>query len=364
MFKNPRKQQETNMDETISLILHGCKLARDLELNLANLASQPEIFSKSCEDIIRVFINARERLNVHQQDTTSYTHHMLFREPRELQQQQNIDPSLQEWLRTGCPSAMETLFHQSQVLVPEKTQMGSGDFVNELGSRSDHVHAIDASDPGRGASSSSQRPRRRKDDAERRTVRVPAQQFGNTEIPPEDGFTWRKYGQKEILGSRFPRAYYRCTHQKLYHCLAKKQVQRLDDDPYTFEVAYRGEHTCHMSATAPSVPPPAADIAQEMAQTMSAQPQPSAATSLARWLEFSLGSGGSAGCSSSSMAAGAGSGGEGPSTAGRYSKEADYPIIDMADAMFNSGSSSTNSMEFLFPSILEEKWDQASDKKP
>jgi hypothetical protein len=119
-----------------------------------------------------------------------------------------------------------------------------------------------------------------------------------------------------------------------------------------------------MSATAPSVLPAASDIAQEMAQTMSAQPQPSAATSLARWLEFSLGSGGSAGCSSSSMTAGAGSGGEGPSTAGRYSKEADYPIIDMADAMFNSGSSSTNSMEFIFPSILEEKWDQASDKKP
>lgn len=161
MFKKPRKQQETNMDETISLILHGCKLAKDLELNLANLASQPEKFSRSCEDIIRVFINARERLNVHQQDTTSYTHHMLFREPRELQQQQNIDPSLQEWLRTSCPSAMETLFHQSQVLVPEKTQMGSGDFVIELGSRSDHVQAIDASDPGRGSSSSSQRPRRR-----------------------------------------------------------------------------------------------------------------------------------------------------------------------------------------------------------
>ena len=36
---------------------------------------------------------------------------------------------------------------------------------------------------------------------------VPAPQFGNTEMPPEDGFTWRKYGQKEILGSKFPRFY-------------------------------------------------------------------------------------------------------------------------------------------------------------
>ncbi|KAF9670392.1 hypothetical protein SADUNF_Sadunf13G0063500 [Salix dunnii] len=258
------------MDETISLILHGCKLAKDLELNVANLANQPEALSKLCEDIIRVFINARERLNVHQQETTSYTHHLLFREPQELQQQQNIDPSVQEWLKTSCTSTLETLFHQTQGLVAERSAMGliesklgggmqmvSGNLVIELGSRSDHVQVIDASDSGRGSSSLSQRPRRRKNDAEKRTVRVPAQQFGNTEIPPEDGFTWRKYGQKEILGSRFPRAYYRCTHQKLYHCLAKKQVQRLDDNPYTFEVAYRGEHTCHMSATAPSVPPPA-----------------------------------------------------------------------------------------------------------
>nr|GMD57729.1 WRKY transcription factor 55 [Ipomoea batatas] len=28
--------------------------------------------------------------------------------------------------------------------------------------------------------------------------------MGNVDIPPEDGYTWRKYGQKEILGSRFP----------------------------------------------------------------------------------------------------------------------------------------------------------------
>ncbi|CAK7339995.1 unnamed protein product [Dovyalis caffra] len=360
------------MDETISLILHGCRLAKDLELNLANLANQPEILSNSCEQIIRAFIDARERLNVHQQDATSYPRYM----GQQLQQQQNIDPSVQEWLRTSCTSAMETLFHQTQDLMAERSglglieskvgggiQMGSGGLVIELGSRSD-VQAMEASDSGRGSSSSSQRPRRRKDDAEKQTVRVPAQQFGNTEIPPEDGFTWRKYGQKEILGSRFPRAYYRCTHQKLYHCPAKKQVQRLDDDPYTFEVAYRGGHTCHMSATAPSVPPPAPEITQEMAQTMTAQPQPSATTSLARWLEFSLGSGGSAGGSSSSgsMAAGS-SGGAGPSTVSRYGKEADYPVTDMADAMFNSGSSSTNSMEFIFPSILEEKWDPPSDKK-
>ncbi|KAJ6762280.1 WRKY TRANSCRIPTION FACTOR 55 [Salix koriyanagi] len=325
------------MDDTVSLILHGCKLAEELALNLANLANQPENLSKSCEEIIRVFADAKERLSFHQLSTTLYPHPMLFREPQDLQHQQNIDPILQEWLGSSCTSAMETLLHQTPGVMAERSalglieskvggglQMGSGGLFIESSSRSD-AQAMDPSDSGRGSSSSSKRPRKRNDDAGKRTVRVPAQLFGNTEIPPEDGFTWRKYGQKEILGSKFPRAYYRCTHQNLYHCPAKKQVQRLDDDPFQFEVVYRGEHTCHMSDTAP-------------------------------WVDFSLGPGGSAGSSSSSMAAGSSGGAAGPSTGGRYGKEADYPIAELADAMFNSGSSSTNSMELIFPG------DQPSDK--
>lgn len=46
----------------------------------------------------------------------------------------------------------------------------------------------------------------RKEEAEKRTVMVSAvHQFGNTDVPPDDGYTWRKYGQKEILGSSYPR---------------------------------------------------------------------------------------------------------------------------------------------------------------
>jgi hypothetical protein len=47
---------------------------------------------------------------------------------------------------------------------------------------------------------------RRESGAERTTVMVPAQRAdGNTNQPPDDGYTWRKYGQKDILGSRYPR---------------------------------------------------------------------------------------------------------------------------------------------------------------
>ncbi|XP_042424037.1 probable WRKY transcription factor 41 [Zingiber officinale] len=60
----------------------------------------------------------------------------------------------------------------------------------------------------------------------------------------EDGHSWRKYGQKEILGAMHPRGYYRCTHRNTAGCLATKQVQRLDDDPCVFDITYRGDHTC------------------------------------------------------------------------------------------------------------------------
>ncbi|MBA0621819.1 hypothetical protein Godav_007411 [Gossypium davidsonii] len=36
----------------------------------------------------------------------------------------------------------------------------------------------------------------------------------------------------------------RCTHRNVQGCLATKQVQRSDDDPTIFDVAYRGRHTC------------------------------------------------------------------------------------------------------------------------
>lgn len=64
------------------------------------------------------------------------------------------------------------------------------------------------------------------------------------EGPLDDGYSWRKYGQKDILGANFPRGYFRCTHRHAQGCLATKQVQRSDEDPSIYEVTYRGRHTC------------------------------------------------------------------------------------------------------------------------
>ncbi|KAM3396654.1 putative WRKY transcription factor 53 [Capsicum galapagoense] len=76
-------------------------------------------------------------------------------------------------------------------------------------------------------------------------VRVNAE--NGYERPTDDGFSWRKYGQKDILGAKYPRSYYRCTYRLMQNCWATKQVQRSDDDPALFEITYKGSHTCNQT---------------------------------------------------------------------------------------------------------------------
>ncbi|CAN6446465.1 unnamed protein product [Victoria cruziana] len=56
----------------------------------------------------------------------------------------------------------------------------------------------------------------------------------------EDGYRWRKYGQKAVKNSPYPRSYYRCTSQK---CLVKKRVERSYQDPTVVITTYEGQHT-------------------------------------------------------------------------------------------------------------------------
>ncbi|XP_076906083.1 WRKY transcription factor 71-like [Bidens hawaiensis] len=62
----------------------------------------------------------------------------------------------------------------------------------------------------------------------------------------EDGYRWRKYGQKAVKNSPYPRSYYRCTTQK---CTVKKRVERSYQDPSTVITTYEGRHNHHLPAT-------------------------------------------------------------------------------------------------------------------
>ncbi|KAI3918931.1 hypothetical protein MKW98_017379 [Papaver atlanticum] len=65
-------------------------------------------------------------------------------------------------------------------------------------------------------------------------------QSSKSDGPPSDFWSWRKYGQKPIKGSPYPRGYYRCSTAK--GCSAKKQVERCRTDASMLIVTYTSSH--------------------------------------------------------------------------------------------------------------------------
>nr|QCV57307.1 WRKY transcription factor [Fagopyrum tataricum] len=86
--------------------------------------------------------------------------------------------------------------------------------------------------------------KRRKSQA-KKVVCIPAPTTANIrqgggEVVPSDLWAWRKYGQKPIKGSPYPRGYYRCSSSK--GCSARKQVERSRTDPNMLVITYTSEH--------------------------------------------------------------------------------------------------------------------------
>ncbi|KAJ1289327.1 hypothetical protein BS78_02G155800 [Paspalum vaginatum] len=113
-------------------------------------------------------------------------------------------------------------------------------------------------------------------EARRHQVRVSSPGAGS-DNPVDDGHSWRKYGQKEILGAKHPRGYYRCTHRHSQGCPATKQVQRSDEDAALFDVIYHGDHTCVHNKAAPDGQTPQQQHnpqAHSVLQSLTAAPSP------------------------------------------------------------------------------------------
>ncbi|KAG0454638.1 hypothetical protein HPP92_023930 [Vanilla planifolia] len=81
---------------------------------------------------------------------------------------------------------------------------------------------------------STARSKRRRNQQKRVVCHVPADGLA------ADKWAWRKYGQKPIKGSPYPRGYYRCSSSK--GCSARKQVERSKSDPEKFVITYTAEH--------------------------------------------------------------------------------------------------------------------------
>ncbi|KAL2557847.1 putative WRKY transcription factor 33 [Forsythia ovata] len=63
-------------------------------------------------------------------------------------------------------------------------------------------------------------------------------QFVREQKKSDDGYNWRKYGQKQVKGSDNPRSYYKCSFP---NCPMKKKIEQNLDGHIT-EIVYKGNH--------------------------------------------------------------------------------------------------------------------------
>ncbi|XP_076886819.1 putative WRKY transcription factor 4 isoform X2 [Bidens hawaiensis] len=65
-----------------------------------------------------------------------------------------------------------------------------------------------------------------------------SQQMVSVYTDTNDGYNWRKYGQKQVKASKHPRSYYKCSH---VNCPVKKKVGQSLDGHVT-DIVYKGQH--------------------------------------------------------------------------------------------------------------------------
>ncbi|KAG9155875.1 hypothetical protein Leryth_004118 [Lithospermum erythrorhizon] len=130
------------------------------------------------------------------------------------------DPSSQQQQR---PQPQQNHHHQQLLIqrhIDESRQQTQSLYVSRKRDSSNNTH--------------NPRSKKRKNQV-KKVCQIPAEGLSS------DMWSWRKYGQKPIKGSPYPRGYYKCSTSK--GCLARKQVERDRSNPNMLIVTYTGEHS-------------------------------------------------------------------------------------------------------------------------
>ncbi|KAK4268399.1 hypothetical protein QN277_025064 [Acacia crassicarpa] len=106
------------------------------------------------------------------------------------------------------------------------------------------AHSVESHENPKTKSPTTIKDRTRSSPKKRKSAQIQTWVEESKMSPKEDGYAWRKYGQKIILNSKHPRNYYRCTYKHDQGCEAIKHVQKIQDDPPLCRTTYFGHHTC------------------------------------------------------------------------------------------------------------------------
>ncbi|XP_022574913.2 WRKY transcription factor 44 isoform X2 [Brassica napus] len=150
-----------------------------------------------------------------------------FQTPSEESMGQEPNPlwSDQEKMNEGC------VITPFEFAVPRTANSTGG--TSDSGCRSSQCDERELDDPSRSKTSMKN---------ETQSSEAGVSQSSGESDSLEDGFKWRKYGQKAVGGNAYPRSYYRCTS---VNCRARKRVERANDDPKAFITTYEGKHNHH-----------------------------------------------------------------------------------------------------------------------
>ncbi|KAK4418570.1 WRKY transcription factor 22 [Sesamum alatum] len=198
-------------DWDLHAVVRGCAA-----VTTASSTSSSATNSTSCGQVLSSF----------QQDSQYYGGEDLF-EPR----RESLVQELHDLYKPFFPKSQDSL----QMLVSPQTLPISRIHSTQQSHLRQKQQPFSVSNAPKPTASHNPSPRsKRRKNHMKRVCHVAAENLSS------DMWSWRKYGQKPIKGSPYPRGYYRCSTSK--GCMARKQVERNRSDPGMFIVTYTAEH--------------------------------------------------------------------------------------------------------------------------